>query len=104
MHIYIYIYIYRYIYILLFIHFMTQCFIQKINEDNVTEEIDGNDDNDDDDDDSNNNSQQIEQQIELNFALGDFTDSAIALAEEAMKGESSDLDNKENEDVDDNDE
>jgi hypothetical protein len=66
------------------------------------EDID-NDDDDDNDDDSNNNSQQIE----LNFALGDFTDSAIALAEEAMKGEANALDNKEsseNEDADDNDE
>mmetsp|Transcript_7997 Transcript_7997/g.8028 ORF Transcript_7997/g.8028 Transcript_7997/m.8028 type:complete len:143 (+) Transcript_7997:44-472(+) len=78
---------------------------EEIIEVNVTDEIDGDDDDDNEDDDSNNDSQQIKQQIELNFALGDFTDSAIALAEEAMKGESNALDNKaENEDVDDNDE
>jgi hypothetical protein len=67
------------------------------------EDIDDDDDDDDDNDNSNNNNQQIE----LNFALGDFTDSAIALAEEAMKGESNALDKKEsseNEDADDNDE
>ena len=32
------------------------------------------------------------QHIELNFALGDFTDSSIALAEEAIKGELNVLD------------
>ena len=53
------------------------------------------------DSDSNDNGGQV---IELNFALGDFNDSAIALAEEQLIAAENDKENNANDDDDDDNE